>query len=147
MKKPSSPYFENVLLIDDEEIDNLINERLIQAAYFAKNVHTRTSIPAALGFLYKAIETGQNIPNVIFLDMNLPQYDGFHFLMEYKQMQYKYEELRNTSVVVLSAFLRKYPEHLLNSYSFIVDKVNKPLKDVELNELKEKIGGNWALSA
>ncbi len=147
MKKPSSPYFENVLLIDDEEIDNLINERLIQAAYFAKNVYTRTSIPTALSFLYKAIETKQNIPNVIFLDMNLPQYDGFHFLMEYKQMQYKYEELRNTSIVVLSAYIKKYPEHLLNSYSFIVDRINKPLKEDELNELKEKIGGNWALSA
>lgn len=147
MKKPSSPYFENVLLIDDEEIDNLINERLIQAAYFAKNVHTRTNIPSALGFLYKAIETGQNIPNVIFLDLNLPQYDGFHFLMEYKQMQYKYEELRNTSIVILSAFMSKYPEHLLSAYSFVVDKINKPLKEDELNSLKEKIGGNWALSA
>lgn len=139
MKKNLLPAFENVLLIDDEDIDNLINERLIQANYFGRNVHVKTNIPQALGFLYKALEEGNNIPDVIFLDLHLPQYDGFHFLLEFKQLQYKYEELRDTSIIILSAFINKYPEHLLTSYSFVADKVNKPLGEAALESIKEKI--------
>lgn len=139
MPKNQLPFVENVLLIDDEEIDNLINERLLQANYFAKNVKVKTNIPSAISHIYKAIEQGENIPDVIFLDLQLPQYNGFHFLLEFKQMQYKYEELKDTVVVVLSAHISKYPEHLFTSHSFVIDKVNKPLAEISLIELREKI--------
>lgn len=147
MKKVITPFFENVLLIDDEDIDNIINERLLQANYFARNVFVKTNIPAAITFLYKALEKGENIPQVVFLDLNLPKYDGFHFILEYKQLQYKYEELRNTCIVILSAFINSYPPHLLNAHSFITATVNKPLSEEVLNGLKEKISTNWQQSA
>lgn len=139
MSKNQLPFVENVLLIDDEEIDNLINERLLQANYFAKNVSVKTNIPTAINSIYKAIELGENIPNIIFLDLQLPKYDGFYFLLEFKQMRYKYEELKETSIVILSAHINKYPEHLFTSHSFVIDKVNKPLSEIALIHLREKI--------
>jgi CheY-like chemotaxis protein len=129
LKKPLTPRFGHVLLIDDEDIDNLINERLLQTSYFTNKVHVRTNVPAALSFLFKVLEKGIEIPEVIFIDLHMPQYDGFHFLMEFKQLYYKYDELKNTRVVILSAFINKYPEHMLDSYTFVVDKVNKPLRE------------------
>jgi CheY-like chemotaxis protein len=139
MTKKILPFFENALIIDDEEIDNLINERLLQANYFAKNVEAKTNIPSALNTLYKAMETGEGVPDIIFLDLHMPEYNGFHFLLEFKQMLYKYEELRKTKVVVLSAFINKYPQHLLNTYDFVVGKINKPLASEALDELREKL--------
>lgn len=139
MSKTKLPFIENALLIDDEEIDNLINERLLQVNYFAKNVHVKTNIPSAINFIHKAIEEGENIPNIIFLDLQLPQYNGFHFLLEFKQMQYKYDELKDTFIVVLSAHINKYPEHLFTSHNFVIDTINKPLAEIGLIYLKEKI--------
>lgn len=138
LKKITGTPFENVLLIDDEEIDNLINERLMQVAYFADKVHVRTSVPSALNFLYTVLNKGEGIPNVIFLDLHLPQHDGFHFLLEFKQMFLKYDELKNTRIVVLSAFINKYPDHLLDAHNFVMDKVNKPLREEVLEDLKRK---------
>ncbi len=138
LKKIAGISFENVLLIDDEEIDNLINERLMQAAYFADKVHVKTSIPSALSFLYNVLNKGEGIPEVIFLDLHLPQHDGFHFLLEFKQMLMKYDELKNTRIVILSAFINKYPDHLLDAHNFIMDKVNKPLREDVLEDLKRK---------
>lgn len=145
MSKTKLPFVENALLIDDEEIDNLINERLLQANYFAKNVHVKTNIPSAINFIYNAITAGKNIPDVIFLDLHLPQYDGFHFMLEFKQMQYKYAELENTSIVVLSAHINKYPQHVLTAHSFVVDMVNKPLGEEALEIVKEKITNKVAV--
>jgi CheY-like chemotaxis protein len=139
LKKPLKPTFEHVLLIDDEDIDNLINERLLQTSYFANNVHVRTNVPAALSYLFKVLEKGEAIPEVIFLDLHMPKYDGFHFLMEFKQLYYKYEELKDTRLVILSAFVNKYPDHMLDSYTFLVGKVNKPLREDILANIVDTI--------
>lgn len=131
--------FENVMLIDDEEIDNLINERLIQVNYFARNVSVYTNVPAALDSVKKALETNTGIPDVIFLDMQLPQFDGFYFLDHYRELCEMNPVLKNTKVVILSAYINKYPDHLWSSYSFVVGKVNKPLSDRVLGGLQEEL--------
>lgn len=146
MTKKLLPFFENALLIDDEEIDNLINERLLQANYFSKNVTVKSNIPTALNFIYSTLERDEDIPDVIFLDLHLPEYNGFHFLIEFKQMLYKYEELQKTRIVVLSAHISKYPQHLLDSYDFVIGKINKPLAAEALDILKVEIESSIAVA-
>lgn len=131
--------FENVLLIDDEEIDNLINERLIQVNYFARNVNVFTDVPAALAHIKKTTETKVGMPDVIFLDMQLPHFDGFYFLDQYRELYEMNPALENTKVVILSAYIEKYPDYQWASYSFVAGKVNKPLSDKVLGGLQEDL--------
>lgn len=139
MSKLPQTFVENVLLIDDEDIDNLINERLLQAASFAKNVKAKNNIPEALSHIYKCLGTGEGIPDIIFLDLHLPQFDGFHFMLEFKQLQYKYDELKDTAIVILSAHINNYQKPLLSMHSFVVDTITKPLADEALEALKLKL--------
>jgi two-component SAPR family response regulator len=138
VKKSETPYFEHVLLVDDEAIDNLINERLIQVHYFSKHVHVRNNIPAAIGFMKKAIENG-NIPDVIFLDLHLPEHNGFVFLEEFKNMLQVHKELHNVSIVILSAYLQQHSHTLIDNYTFVRNRVIKPLREDVLRTLAEKI--------
>ena len=45
--------YTNVMLIDDNEIDNLINQKMIEAAVVAENIYTHTSAKSAKESLRK----------------------------------------------------------------------------------------------
>ena len=46
------------MLIDDNEIDNLINQKMIEAAVVAENIYTHTSAKSAIEFL-RNVEDGR----------------------------------------------------------------------------------------
>ena len=63
MKSPEQPYkFERVLLIDDNDIDNFINERMITTNQFSKQVVVKNSAEAALQFLQDNTSNAQICP-------------------------------------------------------------------------------------
>ncbi|MCK5372646.1 MAG: response regulator, partial [Cyclobacteriaceae bacterium] len=76
--------FYSVMLIDDNEIDNLINQKMIEAASITQHIYTHTGARSAIEFL-RNIEkleevADQILPDVIFLDIDMPLMDGFQFL-------------------------------------------------------------------
>lgn len=84
-KKPSKKY-SSVMLIDDSEIDNFINGKMLEGCNFAEHVFVHTSSKSALEFMqnidqFKDISQ-KILPQVIFLDVNMPMMDGLQFLDE-----------------------------------------------------------------
>jgi len=106
-KAPAFKY-QSIMLIDDNDIDNFINERLVKAYYFSKNVYVHTSTRSALEFL-KNIEVTLHempadlIPSHIMLDINMPILDGFHFLDEFEK--FAVELKKQIKVVMLTTSL------------------------------------------
>jgi CheY-like chemotaxis protein len=70
----------SVLLIDDSYIDNLINRRILENNNYAEVITVLDSPQEAFEFIRQAIQTGDNIPEVIFLDLRMPIMNGFEFL-------------------------------------------------------------------
>src|SRR6185295_17510751 len=76
----------SVLLIDDDSIFNMISTKIIQVAKFAPKVNSYLDGTAALEELKHIIKTNPNeFPDVIFLDINMPEMDGWEFLDEFKK--------------------------------------------------------------
>lgn len=76
--------FNSVVLIDDNEVDNMIHQKLLENSGFAKYVYTYTSGKSALEF-FKNLDRNEDfpenlIPRVIFLDINMPIMSGFSFI-------------------------------------------------------------------
>ena len=66
--------FDIAMLIDDNELDNFINQKIIESSFFAKNIYVNTSGNSALEFL-KNLQVNTElidklIPDVIFIDIN-----------------------------------------------------------------------------
>lgn len=81
--------YKTVMLIDDNEIDNLINQKMIEASAVAENIYTHTGAKSAIEFLKNMEKTGvadQVLPEVIFLDIDMPLMDGFQFLDEFEKL-------------------------------------------------------------
>ena len=124
--------YRKVLLIDDNEIDNFINERMITSSHFSKEVIVKNSADAALDFL-KTLTESSDYPEIIFLDLNMPVKDGFGFLSEFELLP---EGIRNSSkIVVLSSSISPDDINKASTNSHVFKYVNKPLSEKYLDAI------------
>ena len=72
-----------ILLIDDDHITNMLNERIIKYTQVSENVHVCISAQKALNLILDFIDKQESIPEVILLDIRMPIMDGFGFLEEF----------------------------------------------------------------
>jgi len=126
------------MLIDDNEIDNFINEKLIKAYLFAENVYVHTSTKSALEYL-KNIEgtlheiPAELIPSHLLLDINMPILDGFHFLEEFEK--FSPELVNKIKIVMLTTSLNPMDIEKSKNYKQVVKFIHKPLTEQELSDL------------
>ena len=125
--------FKNVLLVDDNEIDNLINERIIATAKFAGNVTVKNSVDLALSYL-RGLETSPDlIPDFIFLDLNMPGRDGFSFLEEYASLPASITGV--AKVIVVSSSMSSDDISKASSNKHVLKYINKPLSEKYLEAI------------
>lgn len=136
--KAPSTRFKSVMLIDDNDIDNFINEKMIKANAFASNVYVHTSSKSALEFL-KNIEIlkaypSELLPSYIFLDINMPIMDGFYFLEQFEKFS---EEFRSSvKIAMLTTSSNESDMERVKPFKNVVAFINKPLVIKSLDSLK-----------
>ena len=64
------------MLVDDNDTDNFISKRIIEITRFATRVEVKGSGKAALDYLRENQDTPENLPSLIFLDINMPIVSG-----------------------------------------------------------------------
>ncbi|MEM9719809.1 MAG: response regulator [Bacteroidota bacterium] len=117
-----------ILLIDDDESTNMLNEMVLEEVGIGEKIHVAYSGKEALEYLQKCLEgsdTSFVLPELIFLDVNMPLMNGFEFMEAFRKLKDK--RLENIKVVILTTSLlleeyrEQYAHHRITAYR------NKPL--------------------
>ncbi len=120
--------YRTVMLIDDNEIDNLINQKMIEAASIAENIYTHTGAKSAIEFLRnmeKLEMAGDVLPDVIFLDIDMPLMDGFQFLDEFEKLSDVAK--KKSRIVMLTSSINPQDFDRSKKYENVKLYLNKPL--------------------
>lgn len=127
-KEPNFRY-SNVMLIDDNELDNFINEKTLEANFFAKKIYTNTSGQSALEFFKNLITMGEHFaeayPEVIFVDINMPMMDGFQFIENFKK--HTESQLKKPKIAILTSSVYHDDRRKAVELSSDIIFLNKPL--------------------
>lgn len=115
----------SVLIVDDEEVDFLIHSKIIKKGNFAEKIVYKSSGTSALEYLKSLIKLGEVLPTHIFVDINMPDMDGFQFLEEYSKLQGI--EQYSPAVYILSSSDSSYDKSKAKDIPLITDYIVKPL--------------------
>ena len=124
----------HVLLIDDNEIDNYISKIMITRKNLTEKISVAASAIEALDYLETLLNKPEEFPDVIFLDINMPQMDGFGFLEEYSK--FPEHVTANVSVYMLTSSSDPNDIERATQNPMVKKYFSKPLTESVLNELK-----------
>lgn len=129
--------YENVLLIDDNELDNFINQKIIESVNFAKNIYVNTSSSGALEFLTNLRvlkdREAELYPQVLFVDINMPIMDGFQFIENLVKTDPLARE--RSKIVILTTSLNPADKQRAEAIASDIAFLYKPLTEAMLAEL------------
>lgn len=127
----------HILIIDDDEINNFIAAKLIDKIPPKATVSTCLNGQEGIDFIKARIGNEEEMPDIIFLDINMPVMNGWEFLEEYDSV--KSQITKNVSINMLSSSV--YNDDISKSKTFLtVNKfISKPLTIEKIKDLYQSL--------
>lgn len=119
-----------VILIDDNEVDLLLHERLVTIQQISRTVLAFNNANKALEFLSSNISLPRIPPTVILLDIQMPEMDGFEFLAAFDSYPSKIKS--QCYVIMVSSSLDYGDINRTYASPLVVKLLKKPLLAGEL---------------
>lgn len=134
---------ELVMLVDDNDTDNFISKRIIEITKFAQRVEIKNSGKSALQYLEQEQNNPENLPNLIFLDINMPIVDGFVFLFEFEMFP---DTVKNKcKIVILSSSDNKRDIEKIVDNEYVIKFITKPLTEAALQDVRVALAEKSAI--
>ncbi len=128
-----------ILCVDDDPITLMLCKKVITKASFSDTIITAKNGEEALEYFDSILDKQEEniLPQLIFLDLNMPVMDGWEFLDNFSTD--KYSKVNSTKIVVLSSTID--PEDLEKSkkYPMVIDFLSKPITINTLSYLESKL--------
>lgn len=122
-------------IIDDDPIFVFGSKILLRNNSFASNIVVCQNGKEGLDTIVSMLEKGEVLPEVIFLDLNMPIMDGWEFLEEFGKLP----NVQNIKIYILSSSIDSRDIEKAKQYCIVNDFIAKPLTDSKIIELLKKI--------
>ncbi len=133
MEQNTTCRYKMVMIIDDNEIDRYVGESVIKMHKFAEAVVNVEAAKDALDYLIAHQDQPDLLPQLIFLDINMPEMNGFEFLEEYKHLPDSIKT--NCIVMMLTTSLHEEDKQKAETCEYVYRFLNKPLNPEKLNSM------------
>lgn len=123
----------HILIIDDDEINNFIAAKLIDKIPPKATVSTRLNGQEGIEFIKSCIGNEKQLPDIIFLDINMPVMNGWEFLEEFEIIKDKFS--KNIIINMLSSSVYNDDISKSQTYSTVNKFISKPLTIEKIKDL------------
>jgi CheY-like chemotaxis protein len=125
----SMPRFNCVLLVDDDQISNFVNHRIINKLDIADSIQSVMNGDKAIQFITQfAFQNNNHCPELIFLDLNMPGADGFDFLHTFREMAFSNKD--QVRFIILTTSTHRKDLDVIRKEN--IGYINKPLTEQKL---------------
>jgi CheY-like chemotaxis protein len=119
----------SVCIVDDDSIYVMLAKRQISLNQLSDDVSEFSDGREAYQGLKKRIDNGEQIPDVIFLDVNMPIWDGWDFLDEFSKLEIS----NRPKIYIVTSSSHSLDREKAATYPIVSRCLTKPL---ELDDLK-----------
>ncbi|WP_179338571.1 response regulator [Winogradskyella ludwigii] len=123
----------NICVIDDDDIYQFTILKVLESIKLNKKVIFFSDGEEALDFMTANLLNDTELPDVIFLDINMPIMDGFQFMEEYVKI--KPELNKKITIYMVSSSVDAVDIERAKSISDISDYIIKPIEPKQLKKI------------
>jgi CheY-like chemotaxis protein len=125
--------YNSVLLIEDDSITIMVCDRIMKMYAFSSHVISKTNGHDALLYLQELTQKNEPIPEIIFLDINMPVMNGWDFLQEFELL--KIDSNKVPHVFILSSTVDPEDAKRALSFTCVKGSLSKPLTKQHLEQI------------
>jgi CheY-like chemotaxis protein len=113
----------NIFLVDDDHIYQFTAKKTLESMGLSGQVSTFSNGEAAIDFIRSHISDPAALPDIIFLDINMPVMDGWQFIEEYQKLQ----PAKKIALYMVSSSVDESDMQRSKDYKVIDDYIIKPV--------------------
>ena len=130
---------QNVCLIDDDKVYQFTAKMILEATGLTSSIKTFFNGKEGIDFLVSPENQNADIlPDVIFLDINMPIMNGWTFLETYEEI--KHSLPKNIVIYVVSSSVDESDIQRSKSFASVTDYVIKPINREKYRQLLSTVG-------
>ena len=126
--------FKHLLFVDDNYPTNFFHSEIAKEAEAADQLVFFQKAQEALDYLTKARESNEELPELIFIDINMPGIDGWEFTELYGEKIGK----SNSNIIILSTSMNPTDQEKAENNQWVSEFRSKPLSLEAFEDLKKK---------
>jgi CheY-like chemotaxis protein len=124
----------SICLVDDDKIYQFAARKTIEATGMVQSIKSFVNGEEAIHFLEKCIEFDPaGIPDIIFLDINMPIMNGWEFLEAYNNLVQRLP--KKVTIYMVSSSVDEYDINKSRQFEEVTDYIIKPVHKERFKQL------------
>jgi two-component system, chemotaxis family, chemotaxis protein CheY len=133
MNNPSEPV---IALVDDDTIFQLTASRMLRSTHLTHTILQFSNGEEALRYLSENADKKENLPDILFLDINMPYVDGWMFLEDYVKLKKKLN--KEILIYMVSSSIDPMDINRAKNNQSVKDYLIKPISREGFEELLQQ---------
>ncbi len=123
--------FKFLMFIDDDNATNFYHEIIVEESGLCDKYIFFNKAENALTYLKNMTVPNEQVPDIIFLDINMPMIDGWKFLELYAELDIP----KSSIIIMLTTSLNPKDQERVEKNELVRNFLNKPLDSDKLQKM------------